>query len=100
VTPPSQNLSSLNTFPPRIFKPSKVYQIMPPLRSPIFKTIFYDTLPLAPMTLPLENNLYKSLNMATILGYPNTMSKESHKWFPKFPGNNVTTIDDHLYAIG
>jgi hypothetical protein len=28
------------------------------------------------------------------------MPKESHKWFPKFSGNNVITTDDHLYAMG
>jgi hypothetical protein len=38
--------------------------------------------------------------MATILGYPNTILKESHKWFPKFPKNNMVTADDHLYAMG
>jgi hypothetical protein len=37
--------------------------------------------------------------MATIHGYPNAMPKESNKWFPKFPENNVVTIEDHLYII-
>jgi hypothetical protein len=27
------------------------------------------------------------------------MPKESHKWFPKFSGNHVIIVDDHLYAI-
>jgi hypothetical protein len=26
------------------------------------------------------------------------MPKESRKWLPKFPGNNVITANDHLYA--
>jgi hypothetical protein len=38
--------------------------------------------------------------MATIPGYHNAMTKESKKWFPKFPGNNVVTVEDHLYTIG
>jgi hypothetical protein len=37
--------------------------------------------------------------MSTIPAYPNKMPKESHKWLPKFPGNNVTTEDDHLYDV-
>jgi hypothetical protein len=28
------------------------------------------------------------------------MLKESHKWLPKFIGNNVVTPEDHLQAIG
>jgi hypothetical protein len=62
--------------------------------------LFHDTLPLAPMDHPWEKDLYKPLNMATIPRYPNTMSKESHKWLPKFPGNNVIIIEDHIYAMG
>jgi hypothetical protein len=46
------------------------------------------------------SNLFKPLNLATIVGYPNTMPKEIHKWLPKFVGNNVITPEDHLYAIG
>jgi hypothetical protein len=52
------------------------------------------------MTHPWEKDLYKPLNMATILGYPNTMSKESRKWLPKFMGNNVISADGHLYIVG
>jgi hypothetical protein len=52
------------------------------------------------MAHPWEKDLYKPLNMATIPGYPNTMPKESHKWFPKFSRNNVTVADDHLYVVG
>jgi hypothetical protein len=28
------------------------------------------------------------------------MPEESNKWFPKFPGNNVVIVEDHLYIIG
>jgi hypothetical protein len=52
------------------------------------------------MDHPWEKYLYKPINMATILGYPNAMPKESNKWLPKFPGNNVVTVEDHLYIIG
>jgi hypothetical protein len=51
------------------------------------------------MDHPWEKYLYKPLNMATILRYPNTMAKESHKRLQKFLGNNVVIVDDHLYAI-
>jgi hypothetical protein len=47
-----------------------------------------------------SKNIFKPLNLASIVGYPNTMPKETHKWFPKFTGNNVVTLEDHLYAIG
>jgi hypothetical protein len=47
-----------------------------------------------------KKDLYKLLNMATILGYPNIIPKESHKWLPKFLGNNVIIADDHLYVVG
>jgi hypothetical protein len=52
------------------------------------------------MDHPWGKYIYKPLNMDTILEYPNTMLKESHKWLPKFPGNNVITVEDHLYAMG
>jgi hypothetical protein len=38
--------------------------------------------------------------MTTIPGYPKKMLKESNKWLPKFPGNNVLTAKYHLYTIG
>jgi hypothetical protein len=97
--PPSHNPSSLNSFPLGRFKPSKIYRRRPPLKSPIVKNIFHDTLPLVPMAHTWEKDLYKPINMATIHGYPNTMPKESNKWFPNFPGNNVVTADDHVYAM-
>jgi hypothetical protein len=52
------------------------------------------------MDHPWEKYLYNPLNMVSIVGYPNTMPKETNKWFPKFPGNNVVTAEEHLYAIG
>jgi hypothetical protein len=52
------------------------------------------------MSHPWEKDLYKPLNMYNIQGYPNNMTKEVNKWFPKFPGNNVITTEDHIYVIG
>jgi hypothetical protein len=52
------------------------------------------------MDRPWEKYLYKPLNMASIVGYPNTMPKERNKWFLEFSRNNVVITKDHLYAIG
>jgi hypothetical protein len=52
------------------------------------------------MAHPWEKDLYKPLNMVNIQGYPNTMPKEINKWLPKFPGNNVITVEDHIYTMG
>jgi hypothetical protein len=52
------------------------------------------------MACPWEKDLYKALNMASIVGYPNTMPKETNKCLPKFSGNNVVTDENHLYGIG
>jgi hypothetical protein len=52
------------------------------------------------MAHPWEKDLYKPLNLASIIGYPNVMPKETNKWLPKFSGNNVVTVEEHLYAIG
>jgi hypothetical protein len=38
--------------------------------------------------------------MANIQGYPNKTPKKFNKWLPKFPGNNVITIEDHIYVTG
>jgi len=84
----------------RRFEPSKVYRRRSPLKSLVVKTLFDYTLPLTPMAQPLSKDLYKTLNMATIPRYPNAMPKESNKWLPKFLGNNVVTVEDHLYTIG
>jgi hypothetical protein len=43
------------------------------------------------MAHPWENSLFKPLNMATIVGYYNTMPKEINKRLPNFSGNNVIT---------
>jgi hypothetical protein len=45
-------------------------------------------------------NLFKPLNLAAIAGYPHAMTTKTHKWLPKFTGNNVVTPEDHLYALG
>jgi hypothetical protein len=52
------------------------------------------------MAHPWERDLYKPLNMANIQGYPNQMPTEVNKWLPKFPGNNVITVEDHIYVMG
>jgi hypothetical protein len=97
VTPPSQNPLTLL---PRRFKPSKVYQIRPPHNSPVVKTLFQGFLPLNTMAHSWYKNLFKTLKLATFVGYPNFVPKHSHKWLPKFTGNDVVTPKDHLYAIG
>ena len=52
------------------------------------------------MAHPLGKYLYKPLNMANIQGYPNIMPKEVNKWLSNFRGNNVITVEDHLYVMG
>jgi hypothetical protein len=52
------------------------------------------------MTCPWEKYLYKPLIMVSIVGYPNTIHKETNKWLPKFLGNNVVTTEKQLYVIG
>ena len=47
-----------------------------------------------------EIDLYKTINIENMQGYPNTMPKDVSKWFPKFPGNNVITAEDHIYVMG
>jgi hypothetical protein len=97
--PPSHNPSFPKPFPPGRFKPSKVYQRRPALKSLVAKTLFQNTLPLVPMALPWEMDLYKPLNMDNIQGYPKKMPIEVNKWLPNFPDNNVITIEDHIYVI-
>jgi hypothetical protein len=52
------------------------------------------------MARPWERDLYKPLNMTNIQGYPNQMPTNVNKWLPKFPGNNVITVEDHIYVMG
>jgi hypothetical protein len=52
------------------------------------------------MARPWARDLYKPLNMANIQGYPNKMSIEVNKGLPKFLGNNVITVEDHIYVMG
>jgi hypothetical protein len=99
ATPPPHNLSSQKTLPPGRFNPSKVYRRKPPFDSPDVKTLFHGNIPFAPMAHPWEKGLYKPLNMAFISRYTNTMPKETNKWLPNFLGNNVVTVEEHLYAI-
>jgi hypothetical protein len=52
------------------------------------------------MTRPWARDLYKPLNMANIQGDPNKMPTNVNKWLPRFPGNNVITVEDHIYVMG
>jgi hypothetical protein len=38
--------------------------------------------------------------MANIQIYPKKMPTKSNKWFPKFPGNNMINVEDHIYVMG
>jgi hypothetical protein len=77
-----------------------VYQRSPPLKFPIAKNLFHSTLPLVPMAGPWARDLYKPLNMNNIEGYPNKIPTKVNTWLPKFPGNNVTIAEDHIYVMG
>jgi hypothetical protein len=52
------------------------------------------------MDLSWTDILYNPLNMATISRYPNKLLKESHKWFPKFIGNNIFAPKYNIESIG
>jgi hypothetical protein len=38
----------------------------------------------------------KSLDMTGILGYPRKMPPRYEKWLPKFTGNDVVGVEDHM----
>jgi hypothetical protein len=38
--------------------------------------------------------------MANIQGYPNKKPTKLNKWLPKFLGNNVIIVEDHIYVMG
>jgi hypothetical protein len=52
------------------------------------------------MSHPWARDLCKPLNMTNIQGYPNKMSTDTNKWLKNFPGNNVITVEDHIYVMG
>jgi hypothetical protein len=37
--------------------------------------------------------------MSAIQGYPHAMPQKFDKWLPKFPGNNVITVEEHVDAF-
>jgi hypothetical protein len=45
---------------------------------------------------PWVTNAFKPLDMSRIPGYPHAMPQKFDKWLPKFSGNNVITIEEHL----
>jgi hypothetical protein len=99
ATPQLKNPPFPKALPQGRFNPSKVYRRRPH-NYLIVKTLFQGNLPLAPMDHYWNGKIYKLLNLPTNAGYPNTMPKESHKWFSKCTRNNIITLEDHLEAIG
>jgi hypothetical protein len=45
---------------------------------------------------PWTTKAFKPLDMSAIPGYPHNMPPKFEKWLPKFSGNDVTTIEEHL----
>jgi hypothetical protein len=45
---------------------------------------------------PWVTNAFKPLDMFAIQGYPHTMPQKFDKWLPKFSGNNVITVEEHI----
>jgi hypothetical protein len=45
---------------------------------------------------PWVTNVYKPLNMTGIRGFPHAMPDKYNKWLPKFSGNNVITVEEHI----
>jgi hypothetical protein len=45
---------------------------------------------------PWVANVFKPLDMFAIPRYPHNMPQKFEKWFPKFFGNDVTTVEEHL----
>jgi hypothetical protein len=43
-----------------------------------------------------SSKLFKSLDMTNIPGYPRKMPTRYDKWLPKFTGNDVVSIEDHM----
>jgi hypothetical protein len=101
VTPPSKNSTDKNIFPlpPPNHKPLFTYQRISPHNPSIIKKLFQGILPLPPpvkMSPSWTNRLYKPLNFQNIVGQPHEMPKDIAKWLPKFSGNNVVTVEEHI----
>jgi hypothetical protein len=45
---------------------------------------------------PWVTNAFNPLDMFGIQGYPHAMPDKFDKWFPKFPGNNVIIVEEHI----
>jgi hypothetical protein len=45
---------------------------------------------------PGVSNVYKALDISRIQGSLHDMPKKYNKWLPKFAGNNVIIVEDHL----
>jgi hypothetical protein len=43
-----------------------------------------------------SSKLFKPLDMKNIPGYPRQMPPRYEKWFPKFIGNDVVSVEDHM----
>jgi hypothetical protein len=98
ATPLNSSVESTNQGPNRRFSnPTKAYRRKLPHNSPIVKSLFGGRLPLSPMAQkPWVANVFKPLDMSAILGYPHAMPQKFEKWLPKFSGNDVTTVEEHL----
>jgi hypothetical protein len=58
--------------------------------------LFEDLHIMATPTPPWVKNVYKALDISRIQGSPHDMPEKYNKWLPKFVGNNVITVKDHL----
>jgi hypothetical protein len=103
VTPQQENprVGSSNQRPfRRYIDPPKVYKRRVPPNSPVIRTLFNNPPRVTPMALqPWVTNAYKALDMFGIQGYPHNMPDRFDKWLPKFSGNNVITIEEHLSSF-
>jgi hypothetical protein len=43
-----------------------------------------------------SSKLFKLLDMTSIPGYPRQMPLKYEKWLPKFIGNDVVSVEDHM----
>jgi hypothetical protein len=74
-----------------------VYNKRPPRNSLVVKSLINQRLPLSLMDLqPWVTHDFKPLDMFGIQGYPHVMPNKSDKWLPKFPGNNVISVEEHI----
>jgi hypothetical protein len=98
ATPQSSRVESINQNPNRRFSnPPKTYKRKLPHNSPVVKSLSDGMIPLSPMAQkPWVSNVFKPLDMSAITGYPRNMPQKFEKWLPKFFGNDVTIVEEHL----